>query len=214
MLGSIRSVRVTLTLFGLCGLAGHRPGACRRCRVRPVAAGGAQAAGGKDGPGGQAAKPTKPRGSQRKPHRPVSNSSPNRAMIHRGRLCRFGPRRRMIDAGSKSCGSTARAERSKIGVPGPMRSRVLQEALKLEPDSIAVARRLSRIYIGALGRPDLALEYGKRVLAAEPGDSETLSQLVEYYRKNDPPGAEVLLNEVLANPKLERARAGSAAGAV
>ena len=81
---------------------------------------------------------------------------------------------------------------------------LLQEALKLEPDSIAVARRLSRIYIGALGRPDLALEYGKRVLAAEPGDSETLSQLVEYYRKNDPPGAEALLNEVLANPKLDR----------
>ena len=50
---------------------------------------------------------------------------------------------------------------------------VLQEALKLEPDSIAVARRLSRIYIGALGRPDLALEYGKRVLGHEPGDSET-----------------------------------------
>ena len=43
---------------------------------------------------------------------------------------------------------------------------LLQEALKLEPDSIAVARRLSRIYIGALGRPDLAVEYGKRVLAA------------------------------------------------
>ena len=81
---------------------------------------------------------------------------------------------------------------------------VLQEALKLEPDSIAVARRLSRIYIGALGRPELALEFGKRVLAAEPGDSETLSQLVDYYRKNDPPGAEALLNGVLANPKLEQ----------
>ena len=81
---------------------------------------------------------------------------------------------------------------------------LLQEALKLEPDSIAVARRLSRIYIGALGRADLAVEYGKRVLAAEPGDSETLSQLVEYYRRNDPPGAEALLNDVLANPKLEQ----------
>jgi tetratricopeptide (TPR) repeat protein len=80
---------------------------------------------------------------------------------------------------------------------------VLQEALKLEPDSIAVARRLSRIYLGALGRPELALEFGKRVLAAEPDDSETLAQLVEYYRKNDPPGAEALLKEVLANPKLD-----------
>ena len=80
---------------------------------------------------------------------------------------------------------------------------VLHEALKLEPTSIAVERRLCRIYIGAMGRPDLAIEYGKRVLAAEPGDSETLSQLVEYYRRNDPAGAETLLNEVLANPKLE-----------
>ncbi len=80
---------------------------------------------------------------------------------------------------------------------------LLQEALKLDPGSIAVARRLSRLYIGALGRPDQALEYGKRVLAVEPGDSETLIQLVEYYRKNDPGGAEGLLNEVLANPKLE-----------
>jgi len=80
---------------------------------------------------------------------------------------------------------------------------LLQEALKLDPGSIAVARRLSRIYIGALGRPDLALEYGKRVLAIEPGDSETLTHLVDYYRKNDPAGALVLLNDVLANPKLD-----------
>jgi tetratricopeptide (TPR) repeat protein len=80
---------------------------------------------------------------------------------------------------------------------------LLQEALKLDPGSIPVARRLSRLYIGALGRPDQALEYGKRVLAVEPGDSDTLLQLVDYYRRNDPAGAEGLLNEVLANPKLE-----------
>ncbi len=80
---------------------------------------------------------------------------------------------------------------------------LLQEALKLDPDSIAVARRLTRIYIGALARPELAVEYGKRVLKIEPGDSETLTQLVDYYRKNDAAGAEAVLNEVLANPKLE-----------
>ena len=80
---------------------------------------------------------------------------------------------------------------------------LLQEALKLDPGSIAVARRLSRIYVGALGRPDLALEYGKRVLAIEPGDTETLTHLVDYYRKNDPAGAVGLLNEVLANPRLD-----------
>jgi tetratricopeptide (TPR) repeat protein len=80
---------------------------------------------------------------------------------------------------------------------------LLQEALKLDPDSLAIARRLSRIYIGALGRADMALQYGKRVLAIEPGDTETLAQLVDYYKKNDPPGAEAILNEVLANPKLD-----------
>jgi tetratricopeptide (TPR) repeat protein len=80
---------------------------------------------------------------------------------------------------------------------------LLQEALKLDPDSLAIARRLSRIYIGALARPDMALQFGKRVLAIEPGDTETLSQLVDYYKKNDPPGAEAILNEVLANPKLD-----------
>jgi tetratricopeptide (TPR) repeat protein len=81
---------------------------------------------------------------------------------------------------------------------------LLQEALKLDPDSIAVARRLTRIYIGALGRPDLAVQYGKRVLAIDPGDSETLIQLVEYYKRHDAAGAEALLNEVLSNPKLEK----------
>ena len=45
---------------------------------------------------------------------------------------------------------------------------LLQEALKIDPDSVAIARRLSRIYVGALARPDLAVQYSKRVLAAEP----------------------------------------------
>jgi len=80
---------------------------------------------------------------------------------------------------------------------------LLQEALKLDPDSVAIARRLGRIYVGALGRPDLALQYGKRVLAVEPGDTDTLTRLVDYYNKNEPAGAEALLHEVLANPKLD-----------
>jgi tetratricopeptide (TPR) repeat protein len=81
---------------------------------------------------------------------------------------------------------------------------LLQEASKLDPDSVAIARRLCRIFIGALGRPDLALEHGRRVLAIEPSDTETLGRLVDsYLRKNDSAGAEALLNEVLANPKLD-----------
>lgn len=84
---------------------------------------------------------------------------------------------------------------------------LLQQAQKLSPDSLAILRRLSRIYIGALGRPDLAVEYGKKVLAIEPGDTDTLSRLVDYYnKKNDAPSteaAEKLLKNVLANPRLD-----------
>jgi tetratricopeptide (TPR) repeat protein len=81
---------------------------------------------------------------------------------------------------------------------------LLQEALKIDPDSVAIARRLSRIYVGALGRPDLAVQYSKRVLAAEPSDSDTLTRLVDFYnQRNDAASAEALIQEVLANPKLD-----------
>ncbi len=81
---------------------------------------------------------------------------------------------------------------------------LLQQAQKLEPDSVAIARRLSRIYLGALGRPELAVEFGKKVLAIEPSDTDTLSRLVEFYnRKNDTVGCQSVLKEVLANPKLD-----------
>ncbi len=81
---------------------------------------------------------------------------------------------------------------------------LLQEALKIDPDSVAIARRLSRIYVGALGRPDLAVQYSKRVLAAEPSDSDTLIRLVDFYnQRNDSAGALALVQEVLANPKLD-----------
>jgi tetratricopeptide (TPR) repeat protein len=86
---------------------------------------------------------------------------------------------------------------------------LLQQAQKLDPESVAIPRRLGRIYIGALGRPDLAVEYGKKVLAVEPGDTDTLSRMVEYYnRRNDFGSSEALLKEVLANPRLEARSAG------
>ncbi len=70
---------------------------------------------------------------------------------------------------------------------------LLQEALKLDPDSVAISRQLSRIYVGALGRPDLAVQYSKRVLVTDPGDSETLTRLVDFYtQRNDPASAEAL----------------------
>ncbi len=85
---------------------------------------------------------------------------------------------------------------------------LLQEASKLDPDSVAIARRLSKIYIGALARPDLAIEFGRKVLALEPGDTETLARLFDFFmqldpQKSDAAGAEALLKEVLANPKLD-----------
>jgi len=81
---------------------------------------------------------------------------------------------------------------------------LLQQAQKLDPDSVAIARRLSRIYLGALGRPEMAVEFGKKVLAIEPGDTDTLSRLVEFYnRKNDTVGCQSVLKEVLSNPKLD-----------
>ena len=86
---------------------------------------------------------------------------------------------------------------------------LLQQAQKLDPESVAIARRLSRIYLGALGKPELAVEYGRKVLTVEPGDTDTLSLLVEFYdRKNDSAGCEALLKEVLANPKLDRRSPG------
>lgn len=85
---------------------------------------------------------------------------------------------------------------------------LLQQALKLDPESVAIARRLSRIYLGALGKPELAIEYGKKVLASEPGDTDTLSMLVEYYNQKDVAACEVLLRGVLANPKLEEGTGG------
>jgi len=90
---------------------------------------------------------------------------------------------------------------------------LLQEASKLDPDSVPIARRLSKIYIGAMGRPELAVQYGRKVLALEPGDTETLGRLFDYFMQVDPAksdsaSAEALLKEVLANPKLDAHAAG------
>ncbi len=131
------------------------------------------------------------------------SSTGNPVMILRGRSCRFDHRPRTIATGQEVVRLYAAGRALEDRREWTDAVAVLQEALKLEPDSIAVARRLCRLYIGALSRPDLAVEYGKRVLKAEPGDSETLSQLVEYYRRDQPAAAESILNEVLANPKLE-----------
>ncbi len=80
---------------------------------------------------------------------------------------------------------------------------MLQDAARLDPDSVAIARRLARIYVGALGRPEQAVEYSRRVLSVDPDDTETLARLIDYFLKRGmPEAAESELHQVLANPKL------------
>jgi tetratricopeptide (TPR) repeat protein len=187
MLGSIRSVRVTLLLVGLACWPG---------------AGGPPAIASAQDPGVQEAKPAGAE-APKEGRLDVSEffaqpgDEPPRPFVPL-RPSTTDDRRRLEVVRLYAAGRALEDRRAWNDAVA-----VLQEALKLEPDSIAVARRLCRLYIGAIGRPELAIEYGKRVLQAEPGDSETLSQLVEYYRRTDPGGAVSILNEVLANPKLE-----------
>lgn len=79
----------------------------------------------------------------------------------------------------------------------------LEKALESDPDSVPVLRRLS-LLCGATGRLERSIEYGRRVIAAEPGDAQTIGRIVEYYRRREPAKAEPFLKEVLANPKLEK----------
>lgn len=81
---------------------------------------------------------------------------------------------------------------------------LLEDALKLDPESVTILRRLSRLSF-VLGRTEPGIKYCKRVLEVDPGDTDTISRLVTYYnRRNDPNGAETVLKDVLANPRLEK----------
>ncbi len=85
---------------------------------------------------------------------------------------------------------------------------LLKNALEDNPDNTSILRRLSRLSF-IMGRTDDAQTYARAVLAEEPGDTETLSQLVSYYdRKNDAAAAEELLQSLLKNPKLDPKSAG------
>lgn len=82
--------------------------------------------------------------------------------------------------------------------------RTLERARAKAPDQPAILRRIVRLNF-ATGNPDKALQIGKTLLKAEPNDSSTLALLVALLieRRNDATGAETLLQDVLANPKLE-----------
>ena len=85
--------------------------------------------------------------------------------------------------------------------------KTLEKALASDPESSSVLRRLCRIEF-ALGREAQAVAHGRRVLAGDPGDVETLSLLVAHY-KDDVPAVEALLNEVAKNPKLDKNSVGA-----
>ena len=86
--------------------------------------------------------------------------------------------------------------------------KLLETALKLEPDSVTVLRRLSRLCF-ILGRTDAGIKYSRQTLKLEPGDTDTIGRLVAYYRqKNDASGAEGILKDVLSNEKLDAKSAG------
>jgi tetratricopeptide (TPR) repeat protein len=85
---------------------------------------------------------------------------------------------------------------------------LLEQALKQDPDSLPILRRLGRLNF-VLGRRDEAAKFGRRVLEVDPGDTATIGLMLEYHlRKNDPAGAEALLKSILDNPKLSRNSAG------
>jgi len=85
---------------------------------------------------------------------------------------------------------------------------LLESALISDPDSVTILRRLSRLCF-VLGRTEPGIKYCKRVLDVDPGDTDSISRLVNYYnRRNDPAGAETVLRDVLANPGLDKNAAG------
>jgi len=80
---------------------------------------------------------------------------------------------------------------------------LLEAGLKLEPDSVPILKRLSRLSF-MRGKTEDGLRYAKRVLSTEPGDTDTIARLVTHYaRKSDFPAIETLLKEVLENPRLD-----------
>ncbi len=101
--------------------------------------------------------------------------------------------------------ASARALENLRRYPEAVRS--LEKSLAADPEAIAVLRRLSRINF-ALGHEAEAITYCQRVIAADPGDIETVALLVDHY-KDDAPAAETFLKNTLKNPKLDKASTGA-----
>lgn len=84
---------------------------------------------------------------------------------------------------------------------------LLEEALKKDPESVAILRRLSNLCM-VTGKGQQGMNYARKVLELNPEDTATLSRLVDFYERNNnrggPAAAEALLLKVLTNPRLDK----------
>ena len=82
---------------------------------------------------------------------------------------------------------------------------LLEKALKPEPDSVAILAAPEPPLLRLGARTSKPSSYSKRVLAADPGDTDTIGRLISYYAhgRTTRRAAEAVLKGVLANPKLE-----------
>lgn len=85
----------------------------------------------------------------------------------------------------------------------------LEKARKLNPESAAILRQVSRLNL-VLGRTDEAVAAARKLIEIDPGDPSTITLLVAHYleRKNDPAGAEGVLKKIAADPHLSKTSAG------
>lgn len=87
---------------------------------------------------------------------------------------------------------------------------LLEGALKKDPDSVAILRRLARL-CDASGRIEDGMKYARRVVDLDPSDTQAIGLVVKHhFLRDDLPGAEAFLKAVLENPKLDRDAPGAA----
>lgn len=87
---------------------------------------------------------------------------------------------------------------------------LLEQARQKDPDSVAILRRLSRVYRG-LGRIEESVDVARKILERDPGDTAAIWLLVAYALeiKKDPAAAANELRTLLERPDLPPDSAGA-----
>lgn len=81
---------------------------------------------------------------------------------------------------------------------------LLEQAKKLDPQAVAVLRRLARLYFG-MGRVDDGIEASRQAIEADPNDPETFERLVRFYlQAGKVDEAQALLEKILADAELKK----------